>query len=172
MAEAALSHDDTAEGTYYTCNACVPDMLALANNRLIPCNQASTGNNIERRRVFGLDIDPVRNPAKISSTDAEKLLAYNRALEVRTWLSSQGWPLSVLGDSRNGYHLDYFLDLPNTPQIKKLYEEVYKVIQTKFPKNGADIQGFADSNRIWKVYGTMARKGETCLTDRTDGQNY
>src|SRR3989304_5954155 len=122
MAEAALSHDDTAEGTYYTCNACVPSMLAVANNRIVPCATASTEKNIGKRRILGLDIDPVRNPVKISSTDAEKAKAFSRAIEVRTWLSNQGWPAPVLGDSGNGYHLDYFVDLPNTPEIKKLYE--------------------------------------------------
>ncbi|MBU4139826.1 MAG: hypothetical protein KJ729_07820, partial [Euryarchaeota archaeon] len=165
MAEAALSHDDTAEGVYYTCNSCIPGMLAIANNRIIPCATASQEGNIERRRILGFDIDPVRNPVKISSTDSEKLLAYNRAIEVRAWLSSQGFPLPVLGDSGNGYHLDYFVDLPNTPEIKKLYEAVYKVLQAQYPKDAVDVQGFADANRIWKVYGTVARKGEN-MPDR------
>ncbi len=165
MAEAALSHDDTAEGTYYTCNSCILGMLAIANNRIVPCQTASQEQNIIRRRIFGLDVDPDRNPQKISSTDGEKQLSYNRALEVRAWLSSQGWPLPVLGDSGNGYHLDYFVDLPNTPEIKKLYEDVYKSIKTKFPKDAVDVQGFADANRIWKLYGTVARKGEN-MPDR------
>ncbi len=165
MAEAAVAHDDTAEGIYYTCNACVPEMLAVANNRVIPCQTASTEGNIQRRRILGIDIDPVRNPVKISSTDPEKKLAYNRAIEVRTWLCSQGFPSPVLGDSGNGYHLDYFVDLPVTPEIKKLYDDFFKVLKLKFPKDGVDVQGFPDSNRIWKVYGTVARKGEN-LPDR------
>ncbi len=165
MVEAAISHDDTAEGTYYSCNACVHGMLAVTNNRIVPCKTASSEANILRRRVFALDIDPVRNPTKISSTDAEKELAYNRAIEVKIWLSNHGFPAPVFGDSGNGYHLDYFVDLPTTPDIKKLYEDVYKAIKAKFPKDAVDVQGFADANRIWKVYGTTARKGEN-LPDR------
>lgn len=160
MAEAALSHDNTAEGTYYTCNACVPGMLAIANNRIVPCKTASSESNIERRRIFGLDIDPVRNPVKISSTDEEKRYAYDVAIKVKEWLSSIGFPFPVLGDSGNGYHLDYFVDLPATPEIKNTYERAYKAIKTQFPKDKVDVQGFADANRIWKVYGTVARKGE------------
>lgn len=165
MAEAALSHDDTAEGIYYTLNACKKEMLAIANNRLIPCKTASNEQNIERRRVLGFDIDPVRNPTKISSTDAEKALARLRALEVIEWLSGYGFPKPVLGDSGNGYHTDYFVDLPNNPETKKLYEAVYKAVQAHFPKDAVDVQGFADANRIWKVYGTVARKGEN-MPDR------
>jgi hypothetical protein len=107
MAEAALSHDDTAVATYYSSNACNPDMLALANNRLIRCISTTKEVYIIRRRLFGIDIDPVRNPSTISSTDAEKALAYKKALEVMAWLKEQGFPDPVFGDSGNGYHLDY-----------------------------------------------------------------
>ena len=160
MAEAAFAHDNDSEGTYYTCNSCIQNMLAQVNNKLLLCKTASSESHIERRRIFGLDIDPERNPKKISSTDYEKQLAYNRAIEVRAWLSSLGFPMPVFGDSGNGNHLDYFTDLPNTPEIKKLYEDVYKAIKAKFPKDAVDVQGFADANRVWKVYGTVARKGE------------
>jgi len=170
MAEAAFSHDDTAEGTYYTCNACVPDMLAIANNKILPCKTASSEKNIIRRRIIGIDIDPDRNPKKISSTDNEKILSYNRAIEVRTWLSDQGFPLPVFGDSGNGYHLDYFVDLPVTEEIKKIYENFFAVLKLKFPKDKVDVQGFADANRVWKVYGTWARKGEN-MPDRPHRQS-
>lgn len=170
MADAAFSHNDTAEGIYYTCNACVPDMLAIANNKTLPCKTASSEKNIIRRRIIGIDIDPVRNPVKISSTDNEKLLSYNCVIEVRAWLSSQGFPLPVLGDSGNGYHLDYFVDLPITEDIKKIYENFFAVLKIKFPKDAVDVQGFADANRIWKVYGTMVRKGEN-MPDRPHRQS-
>jgi len=170
MAEAALSHNDTAEGIYYTCNACVPDMLAIANNKTLLCKTASSEKNIIRRRIIGIDIDPVRNPVKISSTDNEKLLSYNRAIEVRAWLSSHGFSLPVFGDSGNGYHLDYFVDLPVTEDIKKIYENFLAVLKIKFPKDAVDVQGFADANRIWKVYGTMVRKGEN-MPDRPHRQS-
>lgn len=159
MAEAALSHDGTAEGIYYSSNGCDSKMLAVANNRTGKCIGASKETDIIRRRLFGIDVDPVRD-AGISSTDAEKALALIRVKEVSDWLSTLGFPEPVLGDSGNGYHNDYFVDLPNTPEIKQIYTDAIKAIQARFPKDTVDVQGFADANRIWKVYGTVARKGD------------
>ncbi len=160
MAEAALSHDDTAEGTYYTCNACVPDMIGIANNRIRPCKTASSEKNMLRRRIIGIDIDPRRNPVKISSTDEEHNLAIEKAYEIRDWLKAQGWSDPVLGDSGNGAHLDYFVDLPVSEDIKILYKRLFVFLKSKFSNDKVDVQGFEDANRVWKLYGTMVRKGE------------
>jgi hypothetical protein len=160
MAEAAFSHDDTAEGIYYTCNACVPDMLAIANNRIVSCKTASSEKNMIRRRIIGIDIDPERNPKKISSTDEEHKLSIERAIEIRAWLKSQGWSDPVLGDSGNGAHLDYFVDLPITEEVKGIYKRFFAVLKAKFSDKKVDVQGFEDANRVWKLYGTTARKGE------------
>lgn len=160
MAEAALSHDDTAEGTYYTCNACVSDMLAIANNRIIPCKTASSEKNMLRRRIIGVDIDPRRNPVKISSTDEEHSLAIEKAREIKEYLKRQGWNDPVIGDSGNGAHLDYFVDLPVTEEIKTIYKKFFVFLKSKFSNDRVDVQGFEDANRVWKLYGTMVRKGE------------
>ncbi len=160
MAEAALSHDAAAEGTYYTCNACVPDMIGIANNRIVPCKTASSEKNMLRRRIIGIDIDPRRNPVKISSTDEEHNLSIEKAREIRDWLKAQGWSDPVLGDSGNGAHLDYFVDLPVSEDIKMLYKRLFEFLKSKFSNDKIDVQGFEDANRVWKLYGTMVRKGE------------
>lgn len=159
MAEAVLSRDGTAEGIYYSSNGCDRKMLAVSNNKIGKCIGASKESDIIRRRLFGTDVDPVRD-AGISSTDAEKALALIRVKEVSDWLRTLGFPEPVLGDSGNGYHNDYFVDFPNTPEIKQVYIDAIKAIQAKFPKDAVDVQGFADANRIWKVYGTVVRKGD------------
>lgn len=98
---------------YVTANPVAPALLARAENRVQRRPKATTSDrDVIRRHWLLLDFDPVR-PAEVSSTDEEKKAALVRAREVREYLRSEGWPEPVMGDSGNGAHLLYRVDLPN-----------------------------------------------------------
>ena len=109
----ALANLRSYRSVYYTLNPVNPDLLARACNRLEKAQRgATTGDaDILVRRRFLIDVDPVR-PAGISSTGAEKVLAFDRAVEIREGLTSMGWPAPIIIDSGNGTQLIYAVDLP------------------------------------------------------------
>jgi hypothetical protein len=80
-------------------------------------------------------------------------------------LAEQGWPEPVLADSGNGGHLLYRVDLPandggssiGSARLAFFFEDgQVNVDRTVF-----------NPGRIWKLYGTVARKGTTRPCDRT-----
>lgn len=155
-----------APGIYITLNPVDPALLARAANRLDPRAKHTTSDaEITARRWLLLDFDPVR-PAGISSSDAEHTAALERALVVRDWLNSQGWPAPVYADSGNGAHLLYHLDFPNDADSKALVEAVLKSLANRFDDDRVKLDtGVGNAARITKLYGTQARKGDP-LPDR------
>ncbi len=61
-----------------------------------------------------VDLDPVKPDANKDNpaTDEEHRLVAEAAQEMTDQLAERGWPLPVLIDSGNGYHLLYRIDLP------------------------------------------------------------
>ncbi|MBT5608563.1 MAG: hypothetical protein HOJ57_21685, partial [Lentisphaerae bacterium] len=103
-----LAEITTAMGVYVTMNPVNPALLARSANRLKTArrNETTSDTDIVCRRWLLIDIDPAR-PAGISATDAEKGLAFEKAMEVSEGLASMGWPEPVVVDSGNGYYLLY-----------------------------------------------------------------
>jgi hypothetical protein len=66
---------------------------------------------ISHIRNLLFDVDPLRLEG-ISSTDAEHEAALGMAQIIRTDLEKEGWPPPLVGDSGNGGHLTYPIDLP------------------------------------------------------------
>ena len=107
-----------------------------------------------------MDVDPAR-PADISSSDAEHEAALARARDIRMVLGEEGWSAPVLGDSGNGAHLLYLVDLPNDDASTKLVEGVLKALARRFDDAVVTVdQAVFNAARISKVYGTVARKGD------------
>lgn len=161
LAEAAARWDGRAPGVYITLNPVNPALLARANNRVVTRAATTTADaDIQRRRWLPLDFDP-RRPAGISSSDIEKRAAYALAQTVRDWLRGLGWPEPVVGDSGNGYHLLYAIDLPNTPEATELVRQCLQVLDMVHSTDavGIDTSTF-NAARIWKLYGTLAAKGD------------
>jgi hypothetical protein len=126
---AALKLGRTDGSVYITLNPVSPDLLARANNRIKVGERASTTSDthIVRRQFVLLDFDPER-PSGISSTDAEKEAARQKALEVRQHLRDLEWPDPVFSDSGNGYHLLYRVDLPNDTESADLVRSLLLVL--------------------------------------------
>ena len=114
LAAEAAKHSLIAQGAYVTVNPINTDLLARSANRLQVAARdcpLTADVDILLRRWLLVDFDPVR-PAGISSTDSEHELAIERALQVREVLRAESWPDPIVGDSGNGAHLLYRIDVP------------------------------------------------------------
>jgi hypothetical protein len=161
LVRAARQWSGKAPAVYATLNPCQPALLARAANRLKERARATTSDGDILRRVwFPLDFDPVR-PAGVSSTEEEHAAALARAEACTTWLTSRGWPQPVVADSGNGGHLLYPIDLPNTEESRQLVQHGLDAIALFFTDHvvSLDVSVF-NAARIWKLYGTMACKGD------------
>jgi hypothetical protein len=168
--EACFKMDGIPEGIYITINPCKPELLARACNRIEPPknskDNSTTEPDILKRKWLMFDIDAIR-PAGISSSDSEHELAIKTAYALAASLTADmGFPDAIIGDSGNGAHIEYRLDVPNDKDTKTLLEAFFKMVTEKYNTvNGIDIQTFADANRIWKLKGTKVCKGDN-MPDR------
>jgi hypothetical protein len=98
----------------------------------------------------------------VSSTDEEKEQALRRAREVYDYLRKRGWPDPVAADSGNGAHLLYAVDLPNDAESLELVRGVLEALSFKFTDGTVSVDTTTcNAARIWKLYGTTARKGDS-----------
>ncbi len=83
-----------------------------------------------------------------------------RVHEIREALAAEGWPDPLLADSGNGGHLLYRINLPNDHASTQLVKRCLEALAFRFDDEHVTIdQKVFNASRIWKVYGTMARKG-------------
>jgi hypothetical protein len=81
---------------------------------------------------------------------------------VRGYLRDQGWAEPVAGDSGNGYHLLYPVDLPNDAESLGLVRGVLEALSFRFSDGAVSVDTTTcNAARIWKLYGTTARKGDS-----------
>jgi hypothetical protein len=152
------------QGTYVTLNEANPALLSRRANRTkmrLGKKDATTADaDIVRRRWFPIDIDAIR-PSGVSSTDTEHAAAIAKAGRVAQYLSEEGWPVPVIADSGNGAHLLYRIDLPNDPNSLGLVKQGLEALALVFDDKSSTID-IANHNaaRIWKLYGTISRKGD------------
>ena len=148
MALDALQVGRGAKGVYWLMNPLPADWEG---------GTAKDGD-IVRRRWLLVDCDPKRK-GTVSSTDAEKELAYEKAFAVATFLESLGWPMPIIADSGNGCHLLYRIDFP--ADDGGLVARVLKALARQFTDNAVDIDiKVGNASRICKLYGSVAAKGE------------
>ncbi|HRT12748.1 MAG TPA: DUF5906 domain-containing protein [Methanoculleus sp.] len=167
----ALDATGSYHGIYVTLNPVNPALLSRRSNRIetrLGLKEATTADaDIIRRRWFPVDID-VKRPSGISSTDEEHAAALEGAGNVAGFLSEFfGFPAPVRGDSGNGAHLLYRIDLPNDEGSRTLIERCLKALGAAFDRDPSENQpGWEidkttfNAARIWKLYGTVARKGD------------
>jgi P4 family phage/plasmid primase-like protien len=160
MARAALAVTAHARGTYYTLNPLRTDALARRSNRLDRAEEgelAKDGDVVGRSWLL-IDCDPERDRHVSASAD-EKAAAHAKAQEVWRFLQWRGWPQPAVGDSGNGYHLLYRVDLP--ADDGGLVQRVLQALARRFDSAEVKIdQAVFNPSRICKVPGTWARKGD------------
>jgi hypothetical protein len=159
-AAAAALDARKAGGVYLVLNEVNPALLARSPDEVTDHLDPLTGDgDIIRRLWLPLDFDPTR-PAGISASEDEHCAAEDAARKCMAWLSSLGWPAGILADSGNGAHLDYRIDLPNDEASKALVRDAIAAIAARFTGNSVTVDlNVFNAARIWKLYGTTARKG-------------
>jgi len=160
--QSVIKYDTKVPGIYVTLNPVNPALLSRCSNRLDENSKLTTSDKDILKRTFLLvDIDPIR-PAGISSTDAEHNAAIAKAYHIREIMAKHGWADPVVCDSGNGASLIYHIDLPNneesTQTVKKCLEAFDLVFGDK--EVGIDLTVF-NASRIVKLYGTVAKKGDS-----------
>ena len=159
---AIRSLDGKAEGVYLVLNRINPELLARSNNRtkIRPKNTTTDADIIEWRWLY-IDADAIR-PAGISATDAEHEAALQRTLAIREHLAERGWPEPIHGDSGNGGHLLYRLPHLDLEHAADLVKRCLRALSVRFSDPMVKVdESTATPARLCKIYGTLARKGDS-----------
>ncbi len=161
---AALVSQIKAEGIYLTLNPCQEALLARAHERLKANVARSQDKEMAALRNLLIDIDPKR-PHGISSTDEEHEIAMLFALKLKAKLLAAGWPAPLVGDSGNGAHLVFPLDLANTLENIEMLKKVLGALAQSHAEELASLGLDLDTKnfnpaRLTKLYGTQTHKGD------------
>ena len=162
LADAAAELSGTVPGVYVTLNPVRPELLARSSNRVEAYAKHTTADSDTVTRCWlPIDFDAVR-PSGISSTDLERQSAIARAGEARAWLENLGYPKGIFADSANGAHLLQWIDLPNTPESTNLVRKCLEALASRFSDAAVNVDLTCfNAARIWKLYGTVACKGDS-----------
>jgi len=150
-----------ASGIYFTPNIVKIDCLARSSGVMTPWAKiTTTDNEIVRRLWLLIHFDAVRIKG-ISANDAEHKNAIERAYNVRDYLAPFFGPASpVISDSSNGAHLDYAINLSNNAASTELIRNILIALARRFDDKGVKIDTVNfNAARIWKLPGTLTRKG-------------
>lgn len=157
----AVGSIKSAKGIYFVPNPVKPALLARAENRIRHVGKDSTtsDHDVVRRAWLLVDIDAVR-PSGISASEAEHEAALALARLMQDHLGADGWPDPILADSGNGAHLNYRIDLPRDDV--GLVERCLAALASRFSTESAQVDKTTfNPARIWKLYGTLAGKGDS-----------
>ena len=154
-----------ASGIYFTLNKIDPALFHRSANRTKEyAKQTTSDANVIRLNWLPVDLDPIR-PSGISSSDEEHDAAISKAKEIKHWLvGDRGWPEDafVVGDSGNGAHLPIKIDLETTKENVDLVKKCLNALDFLFSDDVVEVDtGTGNPARIWKLPGTMARKGDS-----------
>lgn len=165
LASTAASLNAQGMAVYVTINPVDPQLLSRYHNRVERYAKDTTNDKqVLRRRWLPIDVDPQR-PANTSATGEQLKLAVVKADVVRNYLAERGWPQPAVAVSGNGMHLLYAIDLPNDDESKRLVENVLKALAAVFDDDAVKIdRSVFNAARIWKLYGTVANKGDNTPT--------
>jgi len=157
----AADANHRAAGVYYVLNRIDPALLGRACNRLKErVEYATSDGNVLRRQRLPIDLDPVR-PAGISSSDEEHAAAIARARIIADDMAKE-WGQPILADSGNGAHLVYSIDLPNDQESLSFVSGALAELDRRYSDGVVKVDvTSANAARIWKAYGTVARKGDS-----------
>jgi hypothetical protein len=160
----AVTPWDGRATVYVTANPVRADLLARAHNRLREfAREATADRDVVRRAWFLTDFDPVR-PAGISSTDGELAAAIARRNDAVAFLRELDFPEPAEAMSGNGAHAIWAIDLPNDDEATRLVERALKSLKARFTDDVVTVdEAVFNAARIWKLYGTVAVKGDATV---------
>jgi hypothetical protein len=149
-------------GIYFTLQVIDPRLIGRVFNRLKPSSLTTSDSNVRAYRWLPIDIDPER-PAGISSSDSELEAALRLRDEVaQRVIKKLDFSKPIRAMSGNGGHLLFRLpDLPVTDETKNFIRNTLEGIANRFDTVSIKIDtSVFNPGRIWKLYGTTARKGD------------
>lgn len=149
-------------GIYFTIQVIDPRLIARAYNRIKQSDLTTSDKDVLFYRWLPIDLDPVR-PAGIPSSDSELTAALELKDHVTTWIMQElGFSAPISAMSGNGWHLLFKLpEIPVNDENKNMIKGILEDVSSRFstPKVSIDTKVFNPA-RIWKLYGTTARKGD------------
>ncbi|MCB0067972.1 MAG: hypothetical protein KDD77_12505 [Caldilineaceae bacterium] len=129
-------------------------------------SSALTDGDIAFHVRLPFDFDPVR-PKGQPSTDAEldaALVARDRLVAT---LHSLGWPMPALACSGNGAHAVYRCRLRACDETREVLRVLYTGLHLDFNSEAVEFdRTVRNAGRIWRLYGTVNRKGTTTAVRR------
>jgi hypothetical protein len=149
-------------GVYFSLQVIDPRLIGRAFNRLRVSEVTTSDANVLAYRWLPIDDDPVR-PSGISSSDAELREALIlRDIIAEHVVAEMGFSEPIKAVSGNGGHLLFRLpDLPAIDQNKKMIRDILTGLAQRFDTDKVKIDTTVfNPARIWKLYGTTARKGD------------
>lgn len=129
----------------------------LANNEMAQ-GQAVSDRDITGVWALPFDLDPVRETGT-ASTEEQCEQAMDRADAVWCFLQKRGWCCPVIAFSGNGYHLHYYVDMPNNDRTKETLKKLYLGLQLRFSDDLVKFDvSVRNAARIYRLYGTTNQK--------------
>lgn len=152
LAQAAVQLDRAgAKGCYFSLNPLLPSLLGRKTS--------AHKEDVLARHWLPIDVDPLRE-AGSNANQLEREAAWQVLLQCRQFLDAAGLAQPVIGDSGNGFHICYPLQLPNDQAAHELLRFTISYLAGLHNSSGAIIDTATfDAPRIWRLYGTRARKG-------------
>lgn len=167
LANEAARLSGQASGVYVVLNQINRDLLARSQNRItIYPKNLTQDADITKRYWLPIDVDAKR-PSGISSTAQEHAVAIATAKAIKNYLTALGFPANsiLIGDSGNGAHVLVRIDLPNDGDSVTIVKVCLKALANKFNSDRVSIDlSVFNAARIWKLPGTIARKGDSTET--------
>lgn len=149
-------------GVYFSLQTVDRRLLSRAFNRLKISDVTTADSNVLSYRWLPLDFDPVR-PSGISSSDRELMAAIALRDKVAPIIQQRySFPDPLLAMSGNGAHALFRLpDWPADAKHQAIVKGLLNKISTDFSTHEVNIDPVVfNPARIWKLYGTVARKGD------------
>jgi len=148
-------------GIYFTLQVIDPRLIGRAFNRLKPADITTSDQNVIAYRWLPIDIDPVR-PTGISSSEQELQAAIALRDRIAQYvISKHGYPTPIKAISGNGGHLLFRLPNLSVKDGQAFIKNTLNELSEEFDTDLVNIDKTVfNPARIWKLYGTTARKGD------------
>lgn len=155
-----------AGGWYTSLQTLAPSVYArTSRDRLVRASKdASRDSDVIAYSWLPIDVDPIRDGGirGIMANDSERHASASVADEIVDELERLGWGRPLIGDSGNGRHLLYRIELPVDD-----VDVVKSVLIALNERYGIPGKATVDTSvfnpaRIWRLYGTKNCKGSDC----------
>lgn len=160
-----LQAERSPAGLYFVPNPIAESCIPVGVPRLAGSADAEA---IVARRWLLIDVDPVRfgpdgerlQNQEVPATEEERLAAWDVIQRCHTSMEANGFLAPVIAGSGNGWHLCYPINLPNDQESYRKIAAVLEGLDDRCGNVLASVdQRTKDAPRIWKLYGTISRKG-------------